>query len=43
MDEEQTKENFSEDGWFRTGDIGVLQHTGDARSIELIDRKKVCS
>lgn len=39
LDEEQTKENF-EDGWFKTGDIGMLQQTGDTRSIELIDRKK---
>ncbi|EOA83939.1 long-chain fatty acid-CoA ligase [Exserohilum turcicum] len=34
---EETKENFTEDGWFKTGDIGEFNANGEIR---IIDRKK---
>ena len=35
--EEETKESFTEDGWFKTGDIGEFDSKGQ---IKVIDRKK---
>ncbi|KAF2019378.1 acetyl-CoA synthetase-like protein [Aaosphaeria arxii CBS 175.79] len=35
--EQETKESFTEDGWFKTGDIGEFDHKGQ---IKIIDRKK---
>ncbi|KAF2877492.1 hypothetical protein BDV95DRAFT_482306 [Massariosphaeria phaeospora] len=35
--EEETKESYSEDGWFKTGDIGEFNEKGE---IKIIDRKK---
>jgi len=34
---EETKENFTEDGWFKTGDVGEFNANGEIR---IIDRKK---
>jgi len=34
---EETKESFTDDGWFKTGDIGQFDHNGQ---IVIIDRKK---
>ncbi|KAL7717876.1 Long-chain-fatty-acid--CoA ligase [Entamoeba marina] len=36
-DEKQTKESFTEDGYFCTGDIGIVNYDG---SLSIIDRKK---
>jgi long-chain acyl-CoA synthetase len=38
-DEEKTKEVFTEDGWFKTGDIGVMTGEGNA-FLKITDRKK---
>lgn len=35
--EEETKAQFTEDGWFRTGDIGRIQHK---HFLQITDRKK---
>lgn len=35
--EEESKNSFSKDGWFKTGDIGVLEEDG---YIKIVDRKK---
>lgn len=35
--EEETKESFTQDGWFKTGDIGQFDAKGN---IKIIDRKK---
>jgi long-chain acyl-CoA synthetase len=35
--EKETKESFTDDGWFKTGDIGEFNQRGE---IQIIDRKK---
>jgi len=35
--EKETKESFTDDGWFKTGDIGEFNERGE---IQIIDRKK---
>lgn len=35
--EQETKESFTDDGWFKTGDIGEFNERGE---VQIIDRKK---
>jgi long-chain acyl-CoA synthetase len=37
-DSERTKEMITEDGWLRTGDVGMI--FSDSNMIKVIDRKK---
>jgi long-chain acyl-CoA synthetase len=34
---EETRRAFTQDGWFKTGDVGVMEETG---AIRIVDRKK---